>query len=102
MTARADKGKTIVIINTDEYTEKLYTFLTENNFRTLQNDPTNEDHKHLQKTLQQCNLIINKRQIKQITQTKPQPPTRKAQLKLHKPGNPIRPVINNTNAPTLK
>jgi len=28
-------------------------------------------------------------------QKKPQPPTLKAQLKLQKPGNPIRPIINN-------
>ena len=35
-------------------------------------------------------------------QNKPQPPTLKAQIKLHKPGNPIRPVINNINAPKYK
>jgi len=35
-------------------------------------------------------------------QKKPQPPILKAQIKLHKPGNPIRPVINNINAPTYK
>ena len=47
MIVRADKGKTIVIINTDEYNKKVHNFLTENNFHTLQNDPTNKDHKHL-------------------------------------------------------
>jgi len=46
----------------------------------------------------QCNLIINKKQIKHLMQKKPQPPTLKAQLKLHKPGNPIRPVVNNMSA----
>jgi len=35
-------------------------------------------------------------------QKKPQPPTLKAQIKLHKPDNPIRPVINNINTPTYK
>ena len=35
-------------------------------------------------------------------QKKPQPPTLKAQLKLHKPGNPIRPVVNNMSAPSYK
>jgi hypothetical protein len=35
-------------------------------------------------------------------QKKPQPPTLKARLKLHKPGNPIRPVINNMNTPSYK
>jgi hypothetical protein len=35
-------------------------------------------------------------------QKKPQVPTLKAQLKLHKPGNPTGPVINNMNAPSYK
>jgi len=35
-------------------------------------------------------------------QKKPQPPTLKVQLKLHKPGNPIRPVVNNVSAPLYK
>jgi len=47
MIARANKGKTIIIINTDEYTKKVQNFLTENNFHTLQNNPTNRDHKIL-------------------------------------------------------
>lgn len=35
-------------------------------------------------------------------QKKPQPPTFSVELKLHKPGNPIRPAINNMNAPSYK
>jgi len=35
-------------------------------------------------------------------QKKSQPPTLKAQLKLHKPGNPTRPVDNNMSAPSYK
>ena len=53
-------------------------------------------------TLQQCNLIIDKHKIKQLIQKKPSPPTLKAQLKLHTPDNPIRPVINSMNAPIYK
>jgi len=71
MIVRADKSKTIIIINTDEYTKKVHNFLTENNFHTLQNDPTNRDHKLLKKILQQCNLVIDKKQIKFLTQKKP-------------------------------
>ena len=40
--------------------------------------------------------------IKYLLQKKPQAPTLKAQIKIHKPGNPIRPVINNMNAPAYK
>jgi hypothetical protein len=102
MIARADKGKTIIIINTDEYTKKVESFLTENDFHTLQNNPTNKDQKLLHKILQQCNLLIDKKQIKFLMQKNPLPPTLKAQIKLHKPGHPIRPVINNIKAPSYK
>jgi hypothetical protein len=99
---KADKGKTSVIIHTDDYTEKTQTFLMDNNFQTLSKNPTDKFQKHLIKTLQQCNRIIPKQQIKYLIQKKPQPPTLNAQIKIHKPGNPIRPVINNMNAPTYK
>jgi hypothetical protein len=81
-------------MKTDEYTDKVNSFLTENNFQKLT--------KHLPKTMQQCNLIIDKKHIKYLTQKKPLPPNLKAQIKLHKPGNLIRPVINNTKAPSYK
>ena len=53
MITRADKGKTTVIIHTQDYTNKAQTFLSENNFHTIPNDPTNKYHKSIQKALQQ-------------------------------------------------
>jgi hypothetical protein len=97
---RADKGKALVIINSNEYSKKVHTFLTDNNFHSLQKNSTDKYQKLIQKTLQQCNLVIDKKQIKYLIQKKPLPPTMKAQLKLHKPKSPIRPVINNMNAPS--
>jgi hypothetical protein len=49
--------------------------------------------------MKECYLIIDKRQIKHLTQKKPDPPYLKAQLILHKEGIPIRPIINNRTAP---
>ena len=95
MIAKADKGKTIVIIHTQDYTNKVYIFLTENNFSTIPGDPTKKDQALILKTLQQCDHIINKNQIKHLIQKNPTPPTLNALLKLHKPGIPIRPIINN-------
>ena len=54
------------------------------------------------KTLQQSDLIINKKEIKHLMQKNPKTPTLKAQLKIHKLGKPSRPVINNMNAPSYK
>ena len=99
---KADKGKTIVIINSEEYAEKIHTFLTTNNCRTLTRDPTDKCQKHILKTMQECNLIIDKRQIKHLTQKKPSPPTHKAQLKLHKTDIKLGAVINKRSAPSYK
>ena len=58
--------------------------------------------RQISQTIQKCNTLINKQQRKYLTQIKPQPPTLKAQIKLHKEGEPIRPVVNNIQAPTYK
>jgi hypothetical protein len=99
---QADKGKTIVIINSEEYSKTIHAFLTTNNFRTLNKDPTDRYQKLILKTIQECNLIIDKRQIKYPTQKKSSPPILKAQLKLHKTDIPIRTVINKRSAPSYK
>jgi len=86
MITLADKGKAAVIIYKHDYAKKVHTFLTDNNFHTLPNNPTNKDQTRIQKTMQQCNQIIPKQHTKYLTQT---PLTLNAQLKLHKPGAPI-------------
>jgi len=102
MIAKAEKGKTAVIIYTQDYNDKVHTFLSDNNFCTVPRDPTNHDHRTIQKTLQHCDKIIDKKEIKFLNKKTPTPPTLNALLKLHKPNTPIRPVVNNKNAPTHK
>jgi len=99
---QADKGKAILIINSNEYSEKVNSFLLANNFDTLTRDLTEKFKKSIHKAMQDCNLIVDKRQIKHLIQKKPAPPNLKAQLKLHKADIPIRPVINNGTATAYK
>ena len=102
MVAKADKGKTCVIIYTDEHNKKVHNFFNENNFQKLQKDPTDKYQKLITKTLLHSDHVINKKQKQYLTQKKPQPPDLRAQIKLHKRGQPIRPVVNNRNAPAYK
>ena len=60
MITKADKGKTTVIIYKQDYRNKVHTFLLENNFQTLPNNPTKKDQTRITKTLQQCNLIFTR------------------------------------------
>ena len=48
----------------------------------------------------QCTGIIDKRKHKYIICMKPSTPQLKAHIKTHKEGMPIRPVVNNVNAPS--
>ena len=59
MVAKADKGKTCIIIYTDEYNKKVHNFLNENNFQNPQKDPTDKFQKLITKTLQHSDLIVN-------------------------------------------
>ena len=92
----------MVIITQDAYTDKVHTFLTTNNFPIMPKDPTTKYHNLLQKTLQECNLLIDKQKIKSLIWKKPTPPTLKARIKLHKQDKPIRPFVSNMNAPSYK
>jgi len=74
MITRADKGKTTVIIYTHDYNDKVHTFLSKNNFHIVPKDPTIKDHKLTHCTLQQCDKIIDKKQIKYLVQKNPTPP----------------------------
>ena len=98
MIARADKGKTVVIIYTQDYTDKLHTFLSENNSRTQPHTQRPENH------TQGITTVRNywQKTHQYLIQKTPSPPTLNALLKLHKPNTPIRPVVNNRTAPTYK
>jgi hypothetical protein len=64
--------------------------------------PTQKMHRQIQNTLKLYNNIINQQKRRYILQMNPKAPTLKANIKIHKPSRPIRPVINNTYAPSYK
>ena len=51
MITRTDKGKTIVIIDTDEYNKKTMDFINNNNFKNLNNNPTDKFQKSIKENL---------------------------------------------------
>lgn len=86
----------------DSYIRQVETFLEENHFTELPRDPTDSYQKQIQQAISRSSTQIDKQQKKYLTQIKPQPPTLKAQIKIHKDNEPIRPVVNNIQAPTYK
>jgi hypothetical protein len=51
--AKSDKGKTITILTQNEYKQKIKTFIQENNFRIINNNPTQQYQKEIKLTLKQ-------------------------------------------------
>jgi len=89
-----------LIINSNEYSEKVHSFLTANNFNILTKDPIEKFHNLIHKQYKKITSLLTKTQIKLLTQKKASPPTLKTQIKLHKTEITICPVINNRTAPT--
>ena len=68
----------------------------------LNKDPTESYHRQLQQTMQKCEDLIEKNRRKYLLNIKPTAPRINAYIKTHKENKPIRPVIDNTQAPSYK
>ena len=100
--AKANKSKAIVIIDNTTMEQKINTFIQENNITKLNKDPTDVYQKQIQQTMQKCKDLIDKNKSKYMLNIKPTAPKINAYIKTHKDNNPIRPVIDNTQAPSYK
>jgi hypothetical protein len=99
MIARADKGNSIVILPTQQYETKIQNFLRSYNFHTATTDPTKNFQPQIRKTIKESRTLIpNDTRWKYINMN-PSAPSIKGLIKLHKPDQPIRPVVNWQNAP---
>ena len=65
----------IAYINKEEYNRKTLTFIHNNNFQSLNPDPTVKFHKTIKDNLKQCNLIINKNKLGFSHRINLKPPT---------------------------
>jgi hypothetical protein len=98
---KADKGKTIVIVNIKDYNDKISKFVSDTDYVKLDLDPTSSYQKQANQAIHNCLAIknIDKWKLKSLN---PAPPIIKGLIKLHKELNPIRPVINMCSSPSYK
>ena len=71
---KADKSKAIVIINKNNLEEKEDKFIQENHIKQLSKDPRDRYQKQIQKTIQKCNILIDKQAQKFLINIKPTAP----------------------------
>jgi len=99
---KADKGNTIMILPTHHYETKLQDFIQNNDFHTKATGPTRIFQTQIRSTIKQSpTLIANDHRWKYINMN-PSAPSIKGLIKLHKPEQSIRPVVNWRNAPAYK
>jgi len=99
---RADKGNSIVILPTHQCETKLQDFLCNNDFHTSTTDPTPAYQTQIRAAIRQSPTLIPKEHKWKYIDMNPSAPSIKGLIKLHKPDQPIRPVVIWHNAPAYR
>jgi len=101
MVTRVDKGTTVVILHTHRYDTELQN-LIQNDFHTKATDPTKTFETQIRSTIKQSPTLTAKDYRWKYINMNPSAPSIKGLIKIHKPDQHIRPVVNWRNAPAYK
>ncbi|XP_036317488.1 uncharacterized protein LOC118732462, partial [Rhagoletis pomonella] len=99
ITTKADKGNTTVLIDKKDYIEKTESLITEIGCNKLGKDPTEEYQAAIKNTIKKSTTIIKDNLPYRLTLMNPSVRPLIALPKTHKPGTPMRPIINHKSAP---
>ena len=97
---KADKSATYVLLNKVEYLNKINTLLCDGTkFELITRDPTNNIKSKANKLIETLNATANSLNISKIVGDY-QPGYMYGNVKIHKPQNPLRPIISQVTTPT--
>lgn len=99
---KADKGNTLVIMDTGSYNAKVHDFISNHNIRQLNSDPTDKYVKNLNHCINKCTCLFNENTRRYLKPINAKAPIFTGLPKIHKPNTPIRPLVNFTTAPGFK
>jgi len=91
---RADKDNSMVVLPTHQYETKIQDFLHNNDFHTRTADPTPAFQTQIRAAIRQSPTLIPKVHKWKYISMNPSAPSIKGLIELHKPDQPIRPVVN--------
>ena len=99
---KADKSNAVVIMNKQDYINKMETLLSdENTYEGLQNNPIESVNSNFNKKVKSL-LKDNEDVLKCVTSISPSLPYMYGVIKTHKPDNPVRPIISSVGSATYK
>ena len=98
----ADKGVSMVVLDSEDYTAKSETLLQQSNYKVLKTDPTNKYKNKLIVLLKTIKAEggIDDITYKRMYSTGAVPPKYYGLPKVHKPGMPLRPIISSVGSVT--
>jgi hypothetical protein len=99
---KADKGRTLIIIQKDVYNQKINDFITQNKFTKVPNNYTKKQQKAIKTAINACKTTIRQTDKWKCTHMNPKAPHMYGTIKLHKADKPIRPIVNCINSPGHK
>jgi hypothetical protein len=91
-----------VILPITQYEDKINDFISSNNLKYTNKDPTNRFQTLTRSTVNNSKKLIPKEERWKYTTTNPRAPTITGHIKIHKTGHPMRTVINWKYAPAFK
>ena len=99
---RADKTPALVLINTDDYHHKLDAILADSTkFKKIRKNPTEEIKKEANQVIDRINALSSSTKIPRIKGDF-EPGYIYGNVKTHKNGNPLRPIISQIPTPTYR
>lgn len=104
MVLKADKGNSTVLMNRNEYIQKMTDLFQNDSYKILKDDPTKRvqvKNNLILKHLYEDGYISESKRIS-LSVHNSQPPRAYGLPKVHKPNFPLRPVISCVNCPTSK
>ena len=98
----ADKGVSMVVLDSEDYTAKSETLLHQPSYKVLKTDPTNKYKNKLVGLLKtiKAESVIDDITYKRLYPTGAVPPKYYRLPKVHKPGMPLRPIISSVGSVT--
>ena len=100
----ADKGGGLVLMDRSDYESKTITFLENNNFSKINRTPLKSIQNKVKPLLKSCSQLLEqyKKNIHDLHMMNSNIPQIYSQIKIHKQGNPVRPIVAAYNSPVYK
>jgi uncharacterized protein YoxC len=99
---KADKGNKLVILDKTDYEERMNTLITDSQYTKIKRSPLSKMVKDTTDIVKEVTSVFGRRFKWRLKVSNPQVPMLYGLPKIHKPGNKMRPILSNVNAPTSK